>query len=116
MNMKLSKKLKILALLIISYEYERLQEKYLCQNKLSNYEIEIELNPMASLGTKFIKQVACGSSHVLLLTRAGTVYTQGEGKHGVLGHGDEEDLKDPKLVYDVIATQVFATSSTSMAL
>ena len=71
---------------------------------------------MASLGTKFIKQVACGNSHVLLLTKAGTLYTQGSGQYGVLGHGDEEDISEPKLVYDIIATKIYAASSTSMAL
>ena len=101
---------------ITNYVYELTQVRFLCQNKLSNYETEIKLQPMASLGTKFIKQVACGNSHVLLLTRAGTLYTQGIGRHGVLGHGDEEDIEEPKLVYDIIATNIYATSSTSMAL
>ena len=76
----------------------------------------IELERLPSLSTKFIKEVAWGNAHVLLLTKAGTLYTQGLGTHGVLGHGDEEDWEDPKLLYEVIATHIYATSSTSMAL
>ena len=60
-------------------------------NKIDNTESDIKLDPMKTLSTKFIKQIACGTNHVLLLTKAGTLYTQGSGRHGVLGHGDEDD-------------------------
>lgn len=37
---------------------------------------------------KRIIQVACGQSHMLLLTDRGEVYTLGSGEYGQLGHGD----------------------------
>jgi len=43
-------------------------------------------------------QVACGKSHLLLLTRCGDVYSMGAGDHGQLGHGKFSDLRFPQLV------------------
>lgn len=41
-----------------------------------------------SLKDKNISQIACGSGHTVVLTRAGKVYTWGRGDDGRLGHGD----------------------------
>ncbi|PKA51694.1 Ultraviolet-B receptor UVR8 [Apostasia shenzhenica] len=45
-----------------------------------------------------VKEVACGSYHVTILTSRGEVYTWGKGANGRLGHGDLEDRKTPTLV------------------
>eukprot|EP01083_Nonionella_stella_P277700 944147_1 len=42
--------------------------------------------------------IACGSSHSLILTETGRLYSFGVGARGVLGHGDEEDISTPKEV------------------
>ncbi|ONK71345.1 uncharacterized protein A4U43_C04F7520 [Asparagus officinalis] len=50
------------------------------------------------LSTESVKDVACGSYHVAILTTRGEVYTWGKGANGRLGHGDLEDRKIPTLV------------------
>ena len=45
-----------------------------------------------------IQQVACGKSHMLLLTTDGDVYAVGAGKHCQLGHGKTSDLNTPRLI------------------
>ncbi|XP_028554192.1 PH, RCC1 and FYVE domains-containing protein 1-like isoform X1 [Dendrobium catenatum] len=50
------------------------------------------------LANEFVKEVACGSYHVAVLTSRNEVYTWGKGANGRLGHGDLEDRKTPMLV------------------
>ncbi|KAH0471056.1 hypothetical protein IEQ34_000779 [Dendrobium chrysotoxum] len=50
------------------------------------------------LANEFVKEVACGSYHVAVLTSRNEVYTWGKGANGRLGHGDIEDRKTPMLV------------------
>ena len=45
-----------------------------------------------------IVQVSCGDHHTLALDDAGVVYAWGWGKHGILGHGDEENARLPKRI------------------
>ncbi|XP_015578623.1 PH, RCC1 and FYVE domains-containing protein 1 isoform X1 [Ricinus communis] len=45
-----------------------------------------------------IKQIACGSHHVVALSSNGDVYTWGKGINGQLGHGDIKDRHTPTLV------------------
>ena len=45
-----------------------------------------------------IQQVACGKSHMLLLTTDGDVYAVGGGKYLQLGHGKASDLTTPRLI------------------
>ncbi|CAJ0919726.1 unnamed protein product, partial [Ranitomeya imitator] len=52
-----------------------------------------ELGP--SLQTQ---KMALGNEHVVLLTCDGKVLTWGAGRHGLLGHGDVEDVSAPRLV------------------
>lgn len=47
---------------------------------------------------KDIKQVSCGSSHAIVCTKQGKVYTWGFGESYQLGHGDTRDEPLPKLV------------------
>merc|ERR1712137_267225 len=44
------------------------------------------------------EEVACGWAHTVVRTSHGEVYTWGAGEYGQLGHGDNEDVKRPKLV------------------
>lgn len=45
-----------------------------------------------------VKQVACGQSHVLVLTDAGDVYAFGVASMGQLGHGSRSNVRNPRLV------------------
>jgi len=45
-----------------------------------------------------ITNVACGSAHALLLTKAGQLYSMGVGTHGRLGHGNTIGFNEPKLI------------------
>lgn len=42
--------------------------------------------------------IAAGVNACFAITRAGDLYTWGDGEHGNLGHGDTEDQPRPKLV------------------
>jgi len=45
-----------------------------------------------------VVQVACGQSHILILTANADVYTLGSGSYGQLGQGVKGDLNTPRLV------------------
>ncbi|KAH9602181.1 hypothetical protein KSS87_018448 [Heliosperma pusillum] len=45
-----------------------------------------------------VEEIACGASHVAVLTSRTEVYTWGKGANGRLGHGDSEDKNTPTLV------------------
>ncbi|KAG6472677.1 PH, RCC1 and FYVE domains-containing protein 1-like [Zingiber officinale] len=47
---------------------------------------------------ELVEEIACGASHVAVLTSRSEVYTWGRGSNGRLGHGDAEDRKTPTLV------------------
>ena len=42
--------------------------------------------------------VSPGASHVAVVTTSGKLFTWGQGEHGKLGHGDEANQHQPKLV------------------
>ncbi|XP_056401114.1 RCC1 domain-containing protein 1 [Hyla sarda] len=44
------------------------------------------------------QKMALGQEHAVLLTSDGTVLTWGAGRHGQLGHGDVEDVAEPRIV------------------
>ncbi|RWR76952.1 FYVE zinc finger [Cinnamomum micranthum f. kanehirae] len=46
----------------------------------------------------FVEEIACGASHVAVLTSRTEVYTWGKGANGRLGHGDTGDKNSPTLV------------------
>ena len=56
-------------------------------------------------GLKVI-QVACGDYHTAALIETGEVYTWGKGAEGRLGHGDEDDQFQPRLVTALTGIQV----------
>lgn len=45
-----------------------------------------------------VKQVACGQSHVLVLTTNGDVYAFGNARMGQIGHGSKTSVRTPRLV------------------
>ncbi|KAJ0246339.1 Brevis radix (BRX) domain-containing protein [Hirschfeldia incana] len=51
-----------------------------------------------NLTRQFVKEIACGSHHVAVLTSFGNVYTWGKGANGQLGLGDVRDRNSPVLV------------------
>lgn len=53
---------------------------------------------VSALGGKKVVQAACGYAHTAAITDAGRVYTWGQGKGGVLGHGDESACSTPREV------------------
>lgn len=50
------------------------------------------------LRNNFIREIACGSHHVAVLSSNSKVYTWGKGTNGQLGHGDHDDRNTPTLV------------------
>ena len=42
-------------------------------------------------------QVSCGNRHTALVTGRGLLLTMGHGETGRLGHGNEEDVTQPKV-------------------
>lgn len=46
----------------------------------------------------FVVQIACGSKHTLCLTDKGSAYSWGFAKYGQIGHGDRQNLKEPRLI------------------
>lgn len=45
-----------------------------------------------------VKQVACGQSHILVLTESGDVYAFGSSAMGQLGHGTRSSVRYPRLI------------------
>ncbi|KAL6606916.1 hypothetical protein ACP70R_042569 [Stipagrostis hirtigluma subsp. patula] len=45
-----------------------------------------------------IRSIACGSKHVVLVTRQGEIYSLGKESGGRLGHGVDADVCHPKLI------------------
>jgi alpha-tubulin suppressor-like RCC1 family protein len=78
-------------------------------------EVEFNLGPSDSF-----ESIACGQRHVLLLSKAGRVYSFGDGSKGQLGHGDLTDVwNDCQLIQaldGVCVLQVAAGSWHSIAL
>ncbi|KAI3454653.1 hypothetical protein Pfo_011316 [Paulownia fortunei] len=54
----------------------------------------------------FIKEISCGSHHVVALTSKSEVFTWGKGRNGQLGHGDNADRNSPTLVKALEGKQV----------
>jgi len=62
-----------------------------------------------ALEGKNISMVSCGGFHTCAITKAGAVYSWGGGYFGQLGHGDDRERRQPRLVKSlkgVIAVQV----------
>ncbi|KAK6117958.1 hypothetical protein DH2020_048295 [Rehmannia glutinosa] len=54
----------------------------------------------------FVKEISCGSHHVVALTSNSEVFTWGKGRNGQLGHGDNVDRNSPTLVKALAGKQV----------
>jgi len=61
------------------------------ENVLTPYKVE-------AFDGKFVKRIASGDSHVVVVTREGEVYAWGCGEYGRLGLGHEDDCSVPELV------------------
>eukprot|EP01127_Copromyxa_protea_P018804 TRINITY_DN5996_c0_g2_i1.p1 TRINITY_DN5996_c0_g2~~TRINITY_DN5996_c0_g2_i1.p1 ORF type:complete len:1186 (-),score=164.77 TRINITY_DN5996_c0_g2_i1:961-4518(-) len=57
-----------------------------------------------------VAQVACGYSHVAILSAQGEVSTFGNGAHGQLGHGDTKDRYNPELVSELLNKHISVIS------
>ncbi|WOK95397.1 PH, RCC1 and FYVE domains-containing protein 1 [Canna indica] len=49
-----------------------------------------------------VQQIACGVRHAALVTRQGEVFTWGEESGGQLGHGNDKDVSQPRLVESLV--------------
>ncbi|XP_011071628.1 uncharacterized protein LOC105157032 [Sesamum indicum] len=54
----------------------------------------------------FIKEISCGSHHVVAVTSKSEVFTWGKGRNGQLGHGDNADRNSPTPVKALEGKQV----------
>ena len=59
-----------------------------------------ELEPQAQVAREIVKVRSCaaGDFHSAFLSRTGELFTCGRGEYGRLGHGDHEDVWQPKVV------------------
>ena len=71
-------------------------------------EIPIISRPtiVASLSTKIIIQVVCGSNHMMCLTNERSVYSWGSGEYGVLGHGSTSGMNKPLLIKELFGKNI----------
>ncbi|XP_042389347.1 PH, RCC1 and FYVE domains-containing protein 1-like [Zingiber officinale] len=53
-----------------------------------------------------VQNVSCGRRHAALVTKHGEIYTWGEEKGGMLGHGVDADVPQPKLVDSLVNINV----------
>jgi len=84
-----------------------------------NQEDQREPKVVEALRGKHVNAIAAGSSHSLVLTREGLVYSFGRGKFGRLGHGNHDDLCEPKVIEALCGrhvTAIVAGHNASMAL
>ena len=67
-----------------------------------------------------VAKVSAGKNHCLALgaDRAARVYSWGAGSSGQLGHGDEEDVKYPRIIKEIPmeGVDILAVGDTSVAL
>ena len=54
--------------------------------------------------------VACGHNFTLVVTESGMVFSWGNGKHGVLGHGNENNVARPTLVESIRGLRLAGTT------
>lgn len=74
--------------------------------------------PLRTLLGKPVRALSCGQGFLVVLDRAGVVYTAGEGEDGVLGHGDTARRSSPQVVralQGVVVTAIVAGQSHVLA-
>lgn len=59
--------------------------------------------PRPVVGVKRVWQVACGQAHSVILTYENKVYSCGCGQGGRLGHGNEESLREPMVIKELLS-------------
>lgn len=73
---------------------------------LKAYEGSISLTPVQLPPRSRIQQVAVSSTHIVVLTAEGLVFTWGEGKKGQLGHGELEPWRSKPLCVEALKAGV----------
>lgn len=63
-----------------------------------------------------VKEISLGNYHAAMLTKCGQVYTWGWGKMGQLGHGNDENLFEPRRVQIACAKQVSCGTKFTVVL
>jgi alpha-tubulin suppressor-like RCC1 family protein len=76
----------------------------------SLFSLKNSLKLTGSLNKKYLIKVACGTSHVILLTHAGMVFSLGKGENGQLGHGDTKDSGEPQMITSLLNFRIFEIS------
>jgi alpha-tubulin suppressor-like RCC1 family protein len=61
---------------------------------------------LRNLSRKFVVFVSAHRDHTVCVTKHGEVYSWGEGKYGKLGHGNDSNQFNPKLVEALVGTQI----------
>lgn len=71
-----------------------------CRIGTSSFSRRNALMPKALESTLMldVQNIACGSKHIVLVTKQGAIFSWGEGLGGRLGHGVEADVSRPKLI------------------
>ena len=69
---------------------------------MKGYENSISLTPTQLPPRSRIQQVSVSTTHIVLLTAEGLVFTWGEGKKGQLGHGELETWRSKPLCVEVL--------------
>eukprot|EP00192_Tetraselmis_astigmatica_P000699 CAMPEP_0117658694 /NCGR_PEP_ID=MMETSP0804-20121206/5999_1 /TAXON_ID=1074897 /ORGANISM="Tetraselmis astigmatica, Strain CCMP880" /LENGTH=1341 /DNA_ID=CAMNT_0005465229 /DNA_START=538 /DNA_END=4563 /DNA_ORIENTATION=+ len=80
--------------------------------------VPVLVNDSARLNAR---QVCVGSSHAVLSTKQGQLYTWGRGTGGQLGQGGSQDYSQPKLIYElwergISIAQVACSDNLSLAV
>ena len=55
--------------------------------------------------------IAAGNKHSMVLTGKGEVLSFGDGGNGQLGHGDDKDQHEPKVIEEMRGTRVVAIAA-----
>ena len=54
--------------------------------------------PFGDDDTNWAVRISCGDSFTMILDESGKVWSFGKGTHGRLGHGDDKNLDEPKVI------------------
>ena len=65
-------------------------------------DVNVRIPRQVEFKRKRIARVACGPDHSAAVSEAGEVLTWGAGSYGNLGHGDNTEVKTPKLVESLL--------------
>jgi alpha-tubulin suppressor-like RCC1 family protein len=83
------------------------------EGRLGHGDEEDQLTPMGieALRGERVVAVGAGKDHSLVLTEAGAVLSFGDGRHGRLGHSDDESQRTPKVIEALRGERVVAVAA-----